>query len=55
MAAENIYQYISNCYNVGLLMLGIYSVLNHFTESYSLVDDDIEATGKLADIIIVRK
>ena len=52
LAAENINQYISNCYNVGLLMLGIYSILNHFTKSYSLTDDDIETVGKLADVLI---
>ena len=51
LCTENMNEYISNCYNVGLLMLGMFSVFNHFTETYSLSDDGIEAIGKLSDSI----
>ena len=50
LAAESTDVYISNCYCVGLLMLGAFSVLNYFTEAYSLVDDDVKAVGRLADL-----
>ena len=49
LPTKNLSEFIYNCYNVGLFILGVFSVFNYFTERYDLDDNDIETVGKIAD------
>ena len=48
-------EFVSNCYNVGLLMLGVYSTLNFFTKYFNMEDKDLETVGKIASALHHRR